>query len=173
MAIYERDLGDSDHPNTSTQPLFLVSGFVYGCTVFESLLASSLECFYSNSSCLSAIIEFWLSETISASDFQPIPPLNASMPTRFAQTETILALVSELMVEKWEPLLTFAHYFQACAPSECTYSKEGRRDLISVFAVLLSIFGGLLTLLRLVCPIIIRLLSWYKNKVTRGMIFFH
>ena len=173
MAIYGNYQGDSDPPDTTTQPLFLVPGFVVGCTVFESLLATSLECLYSNSSCLSTMIEVWLNETISSEGLGPIPPLDASLTTRFAQTDTILAIVSELMVEQWEPLLSFADYFQACAPSECSYSREERRDLTSVFTILFSVFGGLSSLLRLLCPMIIRLFSRFKNKVTRGTIFIH
>lgn len=173
MAIYGNYQDDYEPPNTTTQPLFLVPGFVVGCTVFESLLATSLECLYSNSSCLSTMIEVWLNETISSEDLGPIPPLDASMSTRFAQTDTILAIVSELMVEQWEPLLSFADYFQACAPSECSYSKEERRDLMSVFTILFSVFGGLSSLLRLFCPIIIRLFFRFMNKMARGMMFIH
>ena len=171
MAIYGDYQGNYEPPDTTTQPLFLVSGFAVGCTAFESLLASSLECLYSNSSCISSIIEVWLDETINSEDLGPIPPLDASLTTRFAQTDTILAIVSELMVEQWEPLLSFAEYFQSCAPSECSYSKEERRDLISVLTILFAVLGGLSSLLRLLCPTMIRLFSRFTNKVTRGMIF--
>ena len=173
MAIYGNHQGDDDPPNTTTQPLFLVSGFVSDCTVFESLLVTSLECLFSNSSCLSTIIELWLNETMSVNGLGPIPLLNASTPTRFSQTASLLTIVSELMVENWQPLSSFARYFQACAPSECSYSEERRSSIISVFTVLLSVFGGLFSLLRLVCPILIRLFSRCMNRVSRGMMFYY
>ncbi len=131
---------------------FAVPGFVQGCYATESLLLSNLICFYSNNSeCLSSLIS-------NASTSYSIPvnvsaePLNSSLITRFSQTDPISTIVYKLMVEQWSPNISYRNYFDICAPKQCNYRQIQPPRIIDIITILISLYGGLSFVLRLIMP---------------------
>ncbi|CAF1186952.1 unnamed protein product [Adineta steineri] len=113
---------------------YLVSNFFYGCYPTQSLLVSTLECFY-NLSCMLAINKDLCSPVCFY--FSPLDPdLNE-------YNETIEMIINRLMVDQWLPTVSFSSYYKKCAPLSCTYQYDGRNNIFISITTIISIFGGL------------------------------
>jgi hypothetical protein len=143
---------------TSKARLFQVPGFRTGCYVVESLLQSTLECFY-DPRCINKIQSY-----ISSSSPVNVTVLNASLPSVYFTNSTIKILVDNLMIEKWNAPSIFERYYNECQPTNCTYSFEKRNDLIYIATTLFGIAGGLTTVLELVIPRLVKLIRKKKEQ---------
>jgi hypothetical protein len=133
LHVYNAWFGDFSEP-------FDVSSFFAGCFRVEALLKSTLECFY-NQTCMDEIddkIQFLLMRyhfsALNVTDNLP--------------NETIESVVNNLFVDKWSENISFDNYFTVCAPQLCTYEYTHRRNLLFLVMAVISIFGGLPTLLK-------------------------
>ena len=153
----------SDFP--SAQKLFAVPGLYIGCYTIEAVLKSTVECFY-DEVCFSR----FLSHLIGNSSMR-ILPLDRSMLVRSSVQSTIQHLIDYLMVEKWNFSSSFDDYYQQCHPKECSYTYETRNDAINIVTTLLSLIGGMSTVLTVLVPLCVKqarfLIRRYRRKVTR------
>ncbi|CAF1375273.1 unnamed protein product [Adineta ricciae] len=129
--------------------LFTVPGIYQGCYIVESLLDSTLECFYNQSCFDQLIIALNVSWTLNVSI------LNVSLPSRFLVKSTVKAMVDGLMVEKWNRSLVFEKYYDACQPTECRYTITSRNDVLYIVTTLLGLVGGLVSGLQVMIPRIV------------------
>ncbi len=137
--------------------IFAVPGFVQGCYSTESLLLSNLQCLYSNNSeCLSALISN-ASTSYSIPYNVSVEPLNSSLDTRFSQTDLISTIVYKLMVEQWSPNISYRNYFDICAPKQCNYRQIQSPRIIDIITILISFYGGLSIILRLIMPQVMKI----------------
>ena len=132
-----------------------VRGIQVGCHLMESALSSTLECYY-NPSCINLLVP-------NGSIFVP---LNSSHFSHFPQDATVDTLFNYLMVEEWLSSVSPQGYYAQCAPVSCTYSFRDRNNIIVVFTILIALFGGLNVSLRIVVPLIIRIVIKCKWKST-------
>ena len=65
-------------------------------------------------------------------------------------------MIEKLMVENWSKNVSYESYYAGCAPQYCTYSVTQRRNIVFIITILLGLFGGLNTALKLLAPIFIR-----------------
>ena len=137
--------------NTSTP----VRGILVGCHLLESALASTLECYY-NPSCINLLV----------SNGSMFVPLNSSQFSRYSQDTTVDTLFNSLMVEERLSSVSPQGYYAQCAPKSCTYSYRERNSILNIFTILIALFGGLNISLRIVVPVIIRIVTKYKWKST-------
>ncbi|CAF1416362.1 unnamed protein product [Adineta ricciae] len=133
---------------------FIVNGFQIGCYVVESLLSSSLECFY-NMSCLNQLLYYI--ELNTSIILQPSK--------KFHATDSIELLINELFVDDWYHSVDYKAYFTACQVRKCTYSYEDRRSILLIATTIVSVIGGLTTTLFCIIPIIIKFIR--KQKTVR------
>jgi len=140
-AIYE-------YPNKTSS--FNVPGFYTGCYVIESLLQSNLQCFF-NQTCVDRITEYL--------------PLNATMnvtaigslsTTRFSENSTIKQLLDQLMIEQSIRTMMYKNYYDACNPTQCTYSIETTNDATYIATMFITIVGGLTAILNLIIPPLVK-----------------
>ena len=150
----------------SSKIIFVVPGIYIGCYVMESLLQSTLECFY-NQMCFDTLISMM---NITAS--LNVTVLNISLLSQFSKTAKIKEIVGMLMVEQWNSTIMFADYYNECAPIECTYMETSRYDMLYIITTLIGLVGGLVTGLKLIVPFIVNLVRWKKREATTetGMI---
>ena len=73
----------------------LVPGFYRACTSLDSLLLSTLECFFENQNCLANIIQFYDQLSFATN----ITRLNSSVSSRFATNSLINDIFLELFIE--------------------------------------------------------------------------
>ncbi|CAF1094407.1 unnamed protein product [Didymodactylos carnosus] len=129
-------------------PLYTIPSFYSGCYIIESLLSSTLECFFDRS-CLDAINTYMYN--ISAYPFNATV-LNSSSKSKFAVNSTLRQIVQQLMVEEWNSEVSFDKYYSSCAPGECTYTYQKRTDLIYILTTIAGLLGGLTTIFKLLIP---------------------
>ncbi|CAF1436941.1 unnamed protein product [Adineta ricciae] len=143
---YETRIYASDSQPT----IFYIPGLLTGCYVIEAILQSTLECFY-NKTCITQI-QSYIEEIPSMN----ITPLDSSLPTQYSVNSTIQELLDHLMVEYWNISTTYEKYYNQCQPIQCTYTYKGKNTVIYIFNVLLGLLGGLITVLKVIVPIMVR-----------------
>ncbi|CAF1023917.1 unnamed protein product [Adineta steineri] len=138
----------------SDNVLFTVPGIYAGCYIIEALLQSNLQCFY-NVTCINKIqsyFTYYLSMNLTT--------LDASLLFRFGMNSTIQELVDELMVEEWNNATIYDGYYNECQPSKCSYSYQGKNDVIYIITTVIGLVGGLITVLKLIVPRVVRLIAF-------------
>ena len=131
-------------------PIFLIPGMQTGCLPRQSLLQSTLECFF-DQVCLNTIIAF-------VGALRTISPLNATaVPSRFPPTMTVGSILDEMMIESWHNTSIFADYFRTCAPSVCSYSYSQRWSFVYMVTILVGLIGGLNAAFLVIAPLIVTL----------------
>ncbi|CAF1297121.1 unnamed protein product, partial [Rotaria sp. Silwood1] len=153
---------DTKGDYTSSMSLIVnVPGFVAECYAIESLLQSTLECFF-DSTCINTVLRF-----LSNNNMTDIKQLDVNQ-TQFSPRTTIDTLFTNLFIEKWSTISSFTEYYKKCSPILCTYTFIQRNSALYIITKLLSLYGGLVIVLRFCLPYII--IWWYnrKNNQTRN-----
>ena len=150
-----------DTTNTCVQPLsvyntshrtilFTVPGFYMGCYAIEALLQSNLECFY-DQTCIDTLKSFLRSSSSLTTE-----ALDSSLPSEYQSNSTINDLLSQLMIEQWNLSVMYEGYYDKCQPAKCVYSYETRNDIIYIVTTVIGLIGGLITVLKLVIPRLVK-----------------
>jgi hypothetical protein len=145
--------------NTPTlTPIFTVPNFYRGCYVIESLLQSTLECFY-DQECIDELQSFML-YTLSSNP----RALNASLSSLYFVNSSIKELVDKLMIEQWDVSPLYETYYNECRPTQCTYKLETNNDIIYIITTLFGVAGGLSTVLKIIIPRLIKLVRKKRGQ---------
>jgi hypothetical protein len=140
--------------------LFSVPGIYVGCYVIESLLQSNLECFY-NQTCINKLQSYFASLPS-----MNITALDTSLSSRYLENSTIEDLLDQLMVEEWNPSIMYENYFNECQPTECTYTHQTKNNIIYIVTTIIGLIGGLITVLKLIVPRIVKFARRKKEMAT-------
>ncbi|CAF4257130.1 unnamed protein product, partial [Rotaria sp. Silwood2] len=132
-------------------------GLVFDCTPLQTILGSTLECFY-NQSCLDILLMTY-QNTIN------ISILDKARPSRFTPALTIDILINELFIEQILNETNYNSYYSQCAPVYCSYTYSHRFDWIYVATTLIAFFGGLNIALRFITPYLIGFILFLKQKM--------
>ncbi|CAF1413027.1 unnamed protein product [Adineta ricciae] len=146
--------------NQSSPPNQIIPGLMLSCLPVDSLLSSSLQCFY-NSTCLQMILQwrsFGSNISLSNSCSINVTPLNPMINSRFRPDTKMESIISELFIEKWTNISNFTSYYSQCSPKECTYTYEQRFNRAFIIATIFGIVGGLSTALEILIPLFVILL---------------
>jgi hypothetical protein len=125
---------DYDQYSGEFTEIYSIPNFFIGCFLLESLLSSTLECFY-NISCMLKINSY-------LSSAQPFN-FSALDPSLNSPNETIELIVDQLMVDTWSSNVSFTSYYKTCAPLSCTFQYQDHNNLFIVITTVASVFGGL------------------------------
>ncbi|CAF0890659.1 unnamed protein product [Adineta steineri] len=137
-------------PNSTT-----VDGFFIGCTPLEALLESTLECLY-QTECLQLLIDYFpIRQQINFH-------ANNSILTSKHENISVNEYLNNLFIMNWSTEINYTKYFHQCSPSNCTYSKKDRTELSYGITLFISLYGGLIIILRLVASWSIDMLSKIK-----------
>ncbi|CAF1375969.1 unnamed protein product [Adineta steineri] len=139
---------------TCTQPSTpFIQGYLVGCTPLESLLQSTLECFYEQS-CVD-LLGIYLNISLPNSTI----PLYKNE-TRFSATDTIDSIAQQMFVETCSSNVSYNQYFEQCKPDSCSVTLFESGSFIIVVTTILGLYGGLTTFLKLIVPFLV--FSTYK-----------
>ncbi|CAF1069768.1 unnamed protein product, partial [Adineta ricciae] len=142
--------------DNNSSSAFYVPGMFSGCYLVNSILQSTLECFY-NQTCLNTF-----QVTFGGSNNDPrFPILDSSLNL---MNESIGSIVSRLMVESWKTNIDFSAYFNACALSFCTYEYTQFHSLAYLITMIVGVFGGLTRGLCFFIPILIKVYSKIRSR---------
>ncbi|CAF1303056.1 unnamed protein product [Adineta steineri] len=137
--------------NPAVIQVYTIPEFYYACQPVESLLQSTLKCFYDDQDCLSIIINFY-----NVSSFNNFTRLNSSShASRFMRNSTIGSLLSEMFIESWSESTNYSSYFAQCQPSSCSYTISQRNSLLEILTTLVGLIGGLSVSLRILVPFLV------------------
>ncbi|CAF3716292.1 unnamed protein product [Adineta steineri] len=140
--------------------LFSVPGIYIGCYVIESVLQSDLRCFY-NQTCIDQLQAHFLSTSL-----MNITTLDESLLGKLRKNSTIEEVVGQLMMVQWNQSIMYDEYFNACQPFECTYTHQIKNKLIYIVTTLIGLLGGLITMLKLIVPRVIRFVRRKQEQPT-------
>ena len=104
--------------------IFNISSFYFGCMLVDSLMRSTLQCFFDNSDCLRSILPYPTNTTSSVN----ITPLMTRRSSKYQSNTTVGVLLQNLFVEEWSTNTSYASYYVECAPQSCTYTRTERKS---------------------------------------------
>ncbi|CAF3889333.1 unnamed protein product [Adineta steineri] len=137
--------------NPADTQVYTIPELYFACQPVESLLQSTLKCFYDDQDCLSTIINFY-----NVSSFNNFTRLNSSShASRFMINSTIGSLLSEMFIESWSESTNYSSYFDQCQPSSCSYTIPQRNSLLETITRIVGLIGGLSVSLRILVPFIV------------------
>jgi hypothetical protein len=155
-----------------TPPTFIhhytAPGLFAGCSATDSVMLSTLECYYSDSDCLSILMNYTKQTYIFNVEhplwFDVHPLIYDRKLSRFPPNTSILTIIKELMIERWNPSSSYDRFYKLCAPSYCTYSKRIRPKIPDVIIKLVSMIGGLTFSLGLITPRLVQFILYLLTK---------
>ncbi len=138
-----------DKNGNPTKVYYTLPDFYMRCFPIESLLPSTLECFYDNNPCFDII------NNVSSKIMKNFTRLNSSQPSRFPINVTINDLLEALFLESWLTTLYYPNYFDKCQPIYCSYTIIQRRTPLEIVTTITGLIGGLSTILKFLSPYIV------------------
>ena len=145
-----------DNDNT-----YNISGMFQAWFPLQSLLVSTLECFY-NDTCLSQIIKY-INTTVSPINFTTLK--SPSLSLNNSQYDKIELLANNLFIQSWINESSFESYFNHCYPLTCQYTYESRLNFIYIVTTIIGLIGGVNVFLRLILPHAVKLVANIWNYV--------
>jgi hypothetical protein len=150
--------------NTSVYVEFLTfPNFFTGCFSVDALLQSTLEYFY-NRTYVTALETHFILPFSTNNGSLNMSPLVITGQWPNEMIETVDSIVGRLMVNLWIRNISFASYYNACAPISCTFEYTSRRHILIVIITVIGIFGGLSTGLEIFTLIVVR----FAEKIIDG-----
>ena len=155
--------------NLTLHKVYTIQGILFGCFGLESILRSSLACFFSNS-CLVELENSMALGNPSRYSWPPrghISPMEfSSAHSRFQTNDTIETIVNEMFIDAWWNVTSYEQYYNTCAPTYRSYSQKSGVDVIRALTMFLGVFNGLSIALRFVVPLLMKLGYKLRNRFT-------
>ena len=111
------------HHKLNNTPTFIIPGWNVGCSVVETLLHSTLECFY-NETCLDLLLNYTKTVPEFLRSLINISIINSSNESRFKSDTIIQNIADELFVEEWNINISYSSFYNQCAPNACYYTIQ-------------------------------------------------
>ena len=133
-----------------------IPGFYTGCLPINSLVQSSLECFY-DQTCVDQLASSVAGgEHFSAIDLHP--------QSLFQHNSTVESILNRVMIEHWKSNFSYRDYFDHCKPIYCSYFINERHTAILVLTQIIGLLGGLTLILTLIVP---KVVHYIRNRHVR------
>ncbi|CAF1309776.1 unnamed protein product [Adineta ricciae] len=135
---------------THILPIFTIPGFHIGCYIDDAIRKSTLECYF-NQTCVD-LMKFHLNYSKSF-DTKSLNPNDI-------KTHNVTSAVDELfrnvMVEQWLSNKSYKNYYEKCRPTLCSHVLAIRTPFIVIITTLIGLIGGLIKVLRIIVPFVVR-----------------
>ena len=135
----------------SDTPLYSVPGLYWTCFPVESLLQSTLECFYDNQDCLNIMMGLY--NVSSFNNFSRL--ISSSNAGHYMINSTIGSIFTEMFIESWDESTNYSSYFTQCQPASCSYKILRRDSLPEIITRIIGLIGGLSVSLRILVPFLV------------------
>ena len=133
-----------------------IQGLHTGCLPFESIMESTLECFY-NHDCLRQLFP----------NFDTIQALDINLDHTYSNNRKLADLIDELFIENVSITTDFEAFYSECMPKKCIYSYNSRGNAIFLVLTILSLIGGLYVAVKTISMIIVNLYRTIGDKCTK------
>jgi hypothetical protein len=141
---------------TNSSEIIPIKGMKIGCTPSESFRLSTLECFY-DQSCIDLIQQY--TNYTSSINSTNSPSLLSPTMSRFPINTTIAELINDLFIEQWATTINYSSYYEQCSPLICSYTYNQQFNPMYTITFLLGLQGGLIIVLKWICPKIIQIID--------------
>lgn len=154
--------------NECTSPQFLqqgnslntrvtyLPGLVIGCSQLESVLRSTLECWF-DQICLELIIRYILEKTLEEANVTQLDASDMNSMQQFTVDTTFETLLKSMLVNTWQNTTIYQSFYSACSPSSCTYSFVEKNSLLYIIITIFSLIGGLTKVFRFIVPLLVKI----------------
>lgn len=129
---------------------FILPGMLVGCFPLNVLLQSTVQCLF-NATCLKL-----LQSSLPSNPARLTTPLQQNADSQFSVDTTVKKIIDLIMVEKWESISNYSIFYRQCNPTKCTHSIYSGAQLTIIFAMIISLFGGLSVVLKMASRILVR-----------------
>ena len=130
-------------------------GVYVACYMVDSVMKSSLMCWYDNS-CLDMFT--WTATSAEIYIPKNVSVLNESLPSLFLPSTPLEIIVNELMVEKWNSSAFYTAFYEKCNPAYCSFTYDENRNAVYTITTVIALFGGLRLILELISFFIYKIL---------------
>ncbi|CAF1563845.1 unnamed protein product [Adineta ricciae] len=130
----------------------IVNGFYAGCTPLEVLLSSTLHCLY-QASCLQLLFDYF--PLLQQINFKP----NHSILSSTYEERSVYEYLTDLFIVNWSTQMNYTEYSHQCSSISCSYSTTARTKITVAITLFISLYGGLIIILRLVASFLINLIN--------------
>ena len=127
-----------------------IPGLYTGCLPMNSLLESTLECFY-NQTCVDQLASL-------LADDEHFSAIDLHQQSLFRQNSTMESILDGIMIEHWKSNSSYQDYYNHCKPVYCSYFVEERRSAMFGVTQIIGLLGGLTLILTLIVPKVVRYL---------------
>ncbi|CAF1371606.1 unnamed protein product [Adineta ricciae] len=140
----------SPMPNSSS-----VTGFFVACTPIEAILKSTLYCLY-KVECLQLLLDYF--PNLEKGNFN----LSASVLSSEHEDITVEKYFNNLFIKNWSTQINYTKYFDLCSPLSCSHETTERAEIVYAVTLFISLYGGLVIILRLISSFSIDLIFKWK-----------
>lgn len=128
-----------------------------GCFTLDSLLLSTLQLVYINSDdFLNFMNHIRLGRKLFSEKFPSFrlqPLVYDPTTSHYPPNTSISTIIKKLMIEEWNPSLSYEQFYNSCAPNYCSYSEKSRNNnFMGVIIILISMMSSIIIVLKLVTP---------------------
>lgn len=157
------------YQSLSTIEYLTIPGWNIGCSTADTILRSTLECFY-NQSCLDILMHYMtIVEEVYLFTWN-MSALETNVTSRFQLNTVIREILEKLFVEQWHVDVSYERFYQQCAPVYCSYTIQESNNANFIFARILGLYGGLTVALRLFIPLFIQIAIKIRHRCCRNTI---
>ncbi|CAF1194034.1 unnamed protein product [Adineta steineri] len=93
--------------------------------------------------------------------------LDANKESIFGLNTTLSTIIKSGFIEKWIENINYTLYFNQCAPKLCFYTINKRLNIYYIITAIISVYGGLSTVLSLIIPAIVRSIIQHNVETSR------
>ena len=79
---------------------------------------------------------------------------------------SVLNYLNNLFIDQLTIKVNYSKYFQSCNPSTCIYSSKDQSNLSYALALFISLYSGLIIILRLIAPFLVKNFLKFKFRLT-------
>ncbi|CAF0758693.1 unnamed protein product [Adineta ricciae] len=149
----------------STIVTWQLEGIHGGCTVIDSVLKSSMMCWFKKGCVTRLQIH---NSNKNTSNALPIRLLDRNLSSRYSPDTRIENIVNDIMIEDWNFSHSFDKFYHECKPMSCTFTYEKKTNVFYIVTVLVSLIGGINIILRwfslIIITIVLKVIVAFKYK---------
>jgi hypothetical protein len=121
-------------------------------------LQSDLRCFYDDL-CLQQ-----LTDSLQLSNNTPSLSNSSSI---YQTTATLLEIISNLMIEKWNNQTSYENYFNKCQPNACSVTYVHRGNVAYIITTMTALIGGLTKVYIFAVPLLVKIILFLIIRLKR------
>lgn len=83
--------------------------------------------------------------------------------------------LTNLFIDQWLTQINYSKYYNSCDPSSCRHTKTNQIDLSHSISLFISLYGGIIMILRIISPFLINLsikLKYCSSNINMIILFY-